>query len=256
MSKELEKFIATVAKLRAPDGCPWDKEQTHETLRKCLLDETYELLEAIDENSPEKMREELGDVLLQVALHAQIASEENKFSFDDVAKDITDKLIRRHPHVFGDVIVNGSHEVLVNWEKIKKEEKKRESHVDDIPDALPALFKAEKIQHRVAKVGFDWPNTKPVLDKVEEEFKEFREALEKGDHDNAQEELGDILFALVNVARHHKICAEDALRGTITKFGKRFKFIEQELKKLGKDVRTSSLQEMDKLWEESKSVVG
>ncbi|NLD94408.1 MAG: nucleoside triphosphate pyrophosphohydrolase [Fibrobacter sp.] len=259
MSSELDRLIDIVAKLRAPDGCPWDREQTHKSILSCLLDESYEFFEAVDENKPHKMCEELGDLLLQVILHAQIAKDNKTFSIDDVARDISDKLIRRHPHVFGDTEVSSSREVLYNWEAIKKSEKGNEHRkylVDDIPDALPALFRAEKMQRRVAKVGFDWKDIRPVLDKVEEEFSEFREALLEGNDAHAAEELGDIIFALVNVARHHNISAEEATRSTTYKFARRFRYIEDKFKELGKDISKASLEEMDVYWEESKGIVG
>lgn len=259
MGKEFERLIDIVAKLRAPGGCPWDREQTHKTILSCLLDESYEFFEAVDENDDHKMCEELGDLLLQVVLHAQIADERQSFSIEDVAREINDKLIRRHPHVFGNVEVSSSREVLHNWEAIKKTEKGKEHRkylVDDIPQALPSLFRAEKMQRRVAKVGFDWKDIKPVLDKVEEEFGEFREALLEGNDEHATEELGDIIFALVNLARHHNISAENALRCTTNKFERRFKFIEDKFKEIGKDINKASLDEMDKYWEESKSIVG
>ncbi|MDR0307372.1 MAG: nucleoside triphosphate pyrophosphohydrolase [Chitinispirillales bacterium] len=255
MENQLKRLIGIVAKLRAPGGCPWDREQTHHSILNCLLDEAYEFFEAVDEDDSAKMKEELGDVLMQVVLHAQIASEAKMFDIEDVAKEISDKLIRRHPHVFGDLQISSSNEVIRNWEKIKSREygkEKRKYIVDDIPDALPALFKAEKTQKRVAQVGFDWKSIKPVLDKVEEEFGEFREAVEKGDVKNAEEELGDILFALVNVARHHKISAENALRAAVKKFEKRFRFVEDKFKENGKDIAEATLEEMDVYWEESK----
>ena len=258
MGKEMDKFIEIVAKLRAPGGCPWDREQTHKSLQNCLLDESYEFFEAIEENDDAKMREELGDLLLQVVLHAQIAAEEKKYTIEEVAADISEKLIRRHPHVFGTTRVADSNEVLHNWEKIKKHEKRhhRKYLVDDIPEAMPALFRAEKMQRRVARVGFDWSDVRPVLDKVVEEFNEFKEAILSGNHEHAEEELGDIMFALVNVARHHKICAEDALRATTHKFARRFRYIEDQYAKPGKDIHKATLEEMDKYWEESKKVVG
>jgi len=259
MSSELDRLIDIVAKLRAPDGCPWDREQTHKSILSCLLDESYEFFEAVDENKPHKMCEELGDLLLQVILHAQIAKDNKTFTIDDVAKEISDKLIRRHPHVFGTTEVASSREVLYNWEAIKKSEKGNEHRkylVDDIPDALPALFRAEKMQRRVAKVGFDWKDVRPVLDKVEEEFREFREALLEGNDAHAAEELGDIIFALVNVARHHNISAEEATRSTTYKFARRFRYIEDKFKELGKDISKASLEEMDLYWEESKEIVG
>jgi tetrapyrrole methylase family protein/MazG family protein len=257
MGKELDRFVDIVAKLRGPGGCPWDREQNNKSILSCLLDEAYEFFEAVDENDNHKMCEELGDLLLQVVLHAQIAQDEGRFTIEDVSKGIADKLVRRHPHVFGDTKVGSSTEVIHNWERIKKNEKEHRKYlVDDIPDALPALFKAEKIQRRVAKVGFDWKDITPVLDKVEEEFREFRQALEKGDHKNAEEELGDIMFALVNVGRHKRISAEDALRVTVKKFANRFRYIEDKYKELGRDIHKAPLEEMDKYWEESKKVIG
>ena len=253
MSKEIDELIDIIARLRAPGGCPWDREQTHKSILSCLLDETYEFFEAVEEGNVEGMREELGDLLLQVALHSQIARENGEFTIDEVAREISEKLIRRHPHVFGDVQVSSSKEVLKNWEAIKRKEKQHRKYlVDGIPEALPALFRAEKMQRRVARVGFDWTNMEPVLDKVEEEFAEFRKAINAHDHNNAEEELGDILFALVNVGRHANICAEDALRATIKKFGRRFRFIEDKYATLGKDMKSATLEEMDKYWEESK----
>jgi tetrapyrrole methylase family protein/MazG family protein len=253
MSEEIDKLIEIIARLRAPDGCPWDREQTHKSILSCLLDETYEFFEAVEENSVEGMREELGDILLQVVLHAQMAKEAGTFTVDDVAREISEKLVRRHPHVFGDVKASTSTEVLQNWETIKRGEKQHRKYiVDGIPEALPALFRAEKMQRRVARVGFDWNDLGPVLDKVEEEFGEFRRAIQAKDVDNAQEELGDILFALVNVGRHANICAEDALRAAVKKFGRRFRYIEDQYAKLGKDMKSATLEEMDTYWEESK----
>lgn len=259
MENQLQRLIDIVARLRGPDGCPWDREQTHASLLGGLLDETYEFFEAVDENSPEKMREELGDVLLQVIFHAQLETEAGTFTIRDVARAICEKLIRRHPHVFGSVEVSSSDEVIVNWEEIKRGEKGKEhrtSLVDDIPDALPALFRAEKIQRRVATVGFDWENAGPAMDKVEEEFSEFREAIEEHDQEHAAEELGDIMFALVNVARHRGICAEEALRKANKKFSRRFRYIEQACTNAGIDMKQASLEELDRFWEEGKKVVG
>jgi tetrapyrrole methylase family protein / MazG family protein len=259
MGKEVDRFIAIVKRLRDPGGCPWDREQTHASLLSCLLDESYEFFEAVDESNSDKMREELGDLLLQVVLHAQIAQETSAFDIEAVAAAISEKIVRRHPHVFGDVKAGTSKEVLSNWEKIKKGEKGKEHRrylVDDIPAGLPALFRAEKMQRRVARVGFDWKSIDPVLDKVEEEFGEFREALAGGNQAAAEEELGDILFALVNVARHQGVCAEEALRKTINKFAKRFRYIEDQYKQREKKLEDSTLDEMDVLWEESKKIVG
>ncbi|MDD5673105.1 MAG: nucleoside triphosphate pyrophosphohydrolase [Chitinivibrionales bacterium] len=256
---QFKRLVEIIARLRAPGGCPWDREQTHASILSCLLDETYEFFEAVEEKSDAKMREELGDLLLQVVLHANMAHERGVFDIESVAKEISEKLVRRHPHVFGEVVAASSREVLKNWETIKKGEKGKEhrtSLVDDVPAALPALFRAEKIQRRVARVGFDWADITPVLDKVEEEFAEFRQALEQGSPAQAAGELGDILFALVNVARHKNICAEDALRLTIAKFEKRFRYIEEVFMGRGKDLQSATLEEMDHVWEESKKAVG
>ncbi|MBD3242644.1 MAG: nucleoside triphosphate pyrophosphohydrolase, partial [Chitinivibrionales bacterium] len=242
-----------------PQGCPWDREQTHRSLLNCLLDETYEFFDAVESGDAEHMREELGDLLLQVVLHAQIASEEGRFTLEDVARTIADKIVYRHPHVFGDTKVSSSSEVVRNWEELKRQEKgkeDRESVLDGVPGSLPALFFAEKVQRRVARVGFDWTEMKPVLDKVEEEFAEFRQAMEDGDTEHAEEELGDIMFALVNVARHRRICAEDALRRTVHKFMRRFRYVEQALQVRGASPADSTLEEMDRLWEQSKGEVG
>lgn len=256
MSKEIDRLIDIVAKLRAPDGCPWDKEQDHKSILPGLLDEVYEFFESVDLEDDYGMKEELGDILLQVVFHSQMAKEENKYDINDVAKEISDKLVRRHPHVFGELHVDSTGEVLKNWEDIKRKEKGKEDReyiTDGIPKALPALFRAEKIQKRVARVGFDWKDEKPVLDKVEEEFSEFREALEKGNVKNAEEELGDIIFALVNVARHKNISAETALRLTIEKFDKRFRYIEDRFNEEKKDISKATLEELDKYWNIAKT---
>jgi tetrapyrrole methylase family protein/MazG family protein len=255
MGKEIDRLVNIVLRLRSRDGCPWDKEQTHMSILSCLLDEAYEFFEAAENNNMQMMQEELGDILLQIVFHAQMAKESGSFDIEDVAREICEKLVRRHPHVFGDKQVNSSKEVLENWEEIKNRENGkgyRSSIVDGVPDKLPALFRAEKIQRRVARVGFDWHEIQPVLDKVEEEFREFRAALNGDDLDHASEEMGDILFALVNVARHKKICAEDALRMTVKKFEKRFRYIEDSIKKDGKSIKDTTLEELDRYWERSK----
>ncbi|MBN1575710.1 MAG: nucleoside triphosphate pyrophosphohydrolase [Chitinispirillaceae bacterium] len=259
MNSDLHRLIDLIARLRAPGGCPWDREQTHASLLPCLLDEAYEFFEAVDENNPHKMEEELGDLLLQVVLHSQMGKEAGTFTIEDVARGISEKIIRRHPHVFGTVEVSSSRDVINNWEQIKQAEKGKEhrrSLVDDIPVALPALLRAEKIQRRVARVGFDWHDSGPALDKVEEEFGEFRQALASGDNAHVLEELGDILFALVNVARHKGICAEEALRAANNKFSRRFRYIEDACTKAGIDIKKASLEELDRFWEAGKKVVG
>jgi len=255
-----EELVNIVKTLQAPGGCPWDREQTHESLKPYFLEEVYEVLEAIDRGSDEQLKEELGDVLLQVVFHAEIASREGRFDIEDVIRVIADKLKRRHPHVFGDVKVGGSKEVLRNWEAIKrreKREKKEEGSVlDGLPESLPALIKARRIQEKVSRVGFDWEHTEDVMLKVEEELRELKEASRKRDRGAVEEELGDLLFAIANLARFVSVCPEDALRKTIDKFRKRFQYIERELPKRGKKLGEASLEEMDALWEEIKAKEG
>ena len=251
----MDKLISVVRRLREPDGCPWDREQTHKSILNDFLEEVYEFFEAVENDDDYNMKEELGDLLLQVVFHSQIATEENRFTIDDVAKDISEKLIRRHPHVFADTHVKDSKEVLSNWEKIKEQEKGKEdrkSILDGIPNHLPALYKAQKVQKKVARFGFDWKDIDPALDKVEEEFKEFRVALESGNISDMEDELGDILFSLVNVSRHKGISAEDALRRTINKFTNRFNYIENAFDNNSDKIRSASLEELDTLWEKSK----
>lgn len=255
MSNAVDELVEVVAKLRAPDGCPWDREQTHDSILTDLLEEVYEFLEAVAEKDKPHMREELGDILLQVVFHSQIAREECEFTLDEVAKEITEKLIRRHPHVFGDLQVDSTETVLKNWDAIKNAEKGKEdrkSLIDGIPKALPSLLRAEKVQKKAAKVGFDWPDIAPVLDKVEEEFKEFREALEAGKTQEAELELGDILFSLVNVARHQNISAEESLRLSINKFNKRFQYVEEQYAYDHLKMKCATLEELDSFWNQSK----
>lgn len=255
MKRELDRFVELIARLRGPDGCPWDRKQTHRSLLPCLIEEAYEFVEATEEGDTEAMREELGDLLLQIVLHCRIAQEQGRFDFGDVAREIGEKIVRRHPHVFGGEKVETAEQVTDNWERIKRKEKgkeKRQSLLDGIAPALPSLLRAEKLQRRAARVGFDWEEMGPVLDKVEEEFREFRAALEKGDHEHAEGELGDILFALANVARHNAIAPEDALRRTNDKFIRRFRFIERRFAEQGRRLEDASLEELDEVWEESK----
>jgi len=252
----LEAFQEIVAHLRAPNGCPWDKEQTHESLRKHMLEESYEAIAAIDSGDFSAMREEFGDLLLQVMLNSQIASEEGEFTFNDVVKGVYDKIIRRHPHVFGEVKVNGVDGVLVNWEKLKEGERKGEGKadkgiLDGLPLALPALSQAQEYQDRAARVGFDWTEIDGVLDKVREEIEEIKKA--ETDLELASE-MGDLFFAVVNLARWKKVDSESALRGTNMKFKKRFSHVEQGAKKAGKNLSDMKLEEMDGFWDEAKKM--
>lgn len=251
-----EAFQEVVAHLRAPEGCPWDREQNHQTLKPYLLEEAYELVEAIDQENVAAMREELGDLLLQVVLHAQIASEDADFGMKDVLAGIHRKLVSRHPHVFGDVSVKDSSEVLRNWENLKAEERKKNGEeqkgiLDGIPKALPALIQAQEVQKRAARVGFDWSNVEDVFHKVEEELRELVAA--RGSLNQA-DEFGDILFSLVNLARWLKIDAESALRQANQRFRQRFAYIERHAKEQGKNLADLSLVEMDALWEEAKQL--
>ncbi len=248
-----ESFVEVTAHLRAPNGCPWDREQTHESLRKHMLEESYEAISAIDSGNFVDMREEFGDLLLQVVLQSQIANEEGQFNVNQVVQGIYSKIVRRHPHVFGDVEVADVDGVLANWEKLKEKErgKKKDGKglLDGIPVALPALSQAQEYQDRAARVGFDWPEIEGVLEKIAEEVEEVKRATNT---EELADEIGDLLFALVNLARWKKVDAESALRGTNMKFKKRFGYVEQEAKKQGRDLSALSLDEMESLWQEAK----
>lgn len=248
----LESFQDTIAHLRAPDGCPWDREQTHQSLRTALLEETYEVLTALDADDMDALCEELGDLLLQILLHAQIAVEEGDFSLAQVIEKINTKIKRRHPHVFGDVEVSGTAEVLHNWEEIKREEKGRVrgSMLDNVPPTLPALAQAQSYQRRVARVGFDWPDVEGVVAKVAEETEEL---LRTSDATEREEELGDLLFSLVNLARWLKVEAESALRAANARFARRFAAMEVLCRQRGQHLADLSLAEQDALWEEVKN---
>ena len=251
-----EAFQEIIAHLRAPDGCPWDKEQTHRSLRASLLEESYEALAALDSEDPHQMTEEFGDLLLQIVLNAQIANEEGEFGMSDVFKGIYDKLIRRHPHVFGETKVDGVGSVLKNWEKLKAEERAGGSEpekglLDGVPLALPALLQAQDYQDRAARVGFDWPEIEGVLEKIAEEIQEVRQA---GNEQELASELGDLIFSLVNLARWKKIDAESALRGTNMRFRQRFAYVEAGAKKQARNLSDLTIDEMEALWQEAKVV--
>ena len=249
-----EAFQEIVAHLRAPDGCPWDREQTHQSLRTHLLEESYEALEAIDAGDVNGMREEFGDLLLQIVLHAQIANEEGNFTINSLIASIYEKIVRRHPHVFDDLAVDGIGNVLQNWEKLKETErkdkgKKEKGLLDGVPLSLPALTQAQEYQDRAARVGFDWPVVDGVLDKIIEEVQEINEATNEK---QIAEEIGDLFFVLVNLARWKKIDAESALREANLKFRKRFSFVENGAKKQNRSLSDMTLEEMDALWDNSK----
>ncbi len=246
-----ERFQETIAHLRAPEGCPWDRKQTHQSLREFLLEETYETLEALDTEDIEALKEELGDLLLQIVLHAQIAVEEGEFHMADVIEYVNSKMIQRHPHVWGNVQVSGADEVVANWDQIKQaqraKDQKQESILDSVPKALPALAQAYNYQARAARVGFDWPKIEDVIAKLDEELKELQAAYTE---DERLDEFGDVLFSMVNVARWYEIDPEVALRETNRKFARRFRYIEQHA---GRDLRDMTLQDMDALWVQAKT---
>jgi len=253
--EQFSQIISIMRRLRAPGGCPWDAEQTHESLKRYLLEESYEVLEAIDNGSDELLKEELGDLLLQPVFHAAIAEERGAFTMDDVLSTLADKLIRRHPHVFGDQEIKDSESQIANWEKIKKAEKgeERRSALSGIPPHLPALMKAQKISEKASRVGFDWEHVDQVMAKVLEELHEFEEAMEQGRQDRMEAELGDLLFAIVNLGRFLSLDPEEALRKTIARFQSRFSHIEDRLHATGRHLQDARLDEMEALWAEAKT---
>lgn len=252
-NRSFDTLIEIMNTLRGPDGCPWDREQTHASLKPYLIEETYEVLEALDHEDPVHIREELGDLLLQSVFHAQLAKESDQFDIYDVLETIIEKMIRRHPHVFGDVEIHSADEQISHWEKIKFKEGKK-SVIDGVPKTAPALLRAYRIQQKAAAVGFDWPQTQPVFDKVQEEFQELLEAIDQQDEANIEEEFGDLLFSLVNLSRFIKKNPEEALRKATNKFIRRFNALEEHYRKDKKDIRNSSLEEMDRIWNTVKKV--
>ncbi len=253
---DFRTFRRIIAALRGPSGCPWDQKQTHESLKKYLLEEAYEVLDAIDSEDDDHLAEELGDVLLQVLLHAQIGEDEGMFTIEDVIRGISEKMIRRHPHVFGKASADTAEEVVTNWEQIKRLEKgstiEEKSILDDVTKGLPGLMKAVQYQKKAAKVGFDWDAVEPMWDKVFEEIQEYKEAVAKKTKGDAIQEFGDILFALANVARFYKFDPEEALAMTNQKFARRFQFIEEELRKQGLKFEEQTLEQLDAIWEKAK----
>jgi len=251
-SEQFIKLLDIVEKLRGPDGCPWDKEQTPASLLPYFLEETYEVIESIDQSNWDNLKEELGDVMLHIALQAQISKEEGRFTIFDSLVNINKKLVHRHPHVFGDEKADMASHAKKNWEAIKHEEKKRESRLDGVPLALPALTRAQRLQEKASYAGFDWDNIDKVWGKLDEEIDELREADQIKNRSNLEEEIGDVLFSVVNLARHLKLDSEDLLRKANAKFIDRFKAIEKELAKRGKTVDEAKLDEMDELWNKIK----
>jgi len=255
----IENLLSIMAQLRAEKGCPWDRQQTMESLKPFVIEEAYEVVDAIDSGDKRKVCEELGDLLLEIVFLAQIGKEEGAFGFEEVVQEINEKLLRRHPHVFGGEEAENAEEVLHRWEQIKqneKEDRKRHSILEGIPDVLPALLKAHRIQDRAARVGFDWEETSQVLEKVEEEITEFKSSLQEEDQENIEAEFGDLLFALVNLSRFIKVNPEDALRKTIRRFMSRFNYIEEYASANELELHTLSLEEMERLWIEAKGLEG
>jgi tetrapyrrole methylase family protein / MazG family protein len=252
---DLQDLMEIMKLLRSENGCPWDREQTHESLKKYLIEETYEVLEVIDLNDKDRLCEELGDLLLQIVFHARIASEEGTFDMSDVITGISRKMVQRHTHVFGDAKADTPDEVVNNWEEIKKREKGMESQTSvlkGVPANLPALMRSYKVQQKAAQVGFDWEHAEDVLEKVKEEILELEDVYNSKNVERITDEMGDVLFSLVNLSRFLKIQPELALTGTVNKFIKRFEYVEQESTKAGKKLEEMTLAEMDELWEKAK----
>jgi MazG family protein len=256
-----EKLCEIVAKLRAPGGCPWDREQTHESLLPALIEEAYEVAGAVRANDNANFREELGDLLLLIVMHAEIASESDRFDIAGVLKDVTEKLVRRHPHVFGSSDARDSGAVLKQWESIKRAEKTDRAdrdagghYLDDLPLALPALMRAQKTQSKVARVNFDWTEARDVIAKVEEEIQELKQAIREQDRKSIEDEMGDLLFAMVNLARKCKLDTESALQAATDKFVARFNLLEDELQSRGKQLGDVDLVEMDEIWNKIKQM--
>lgn len=255
-SYTVQDLVDIMRLLRLPGGCPWDAEQTHESIKKNLIEETYEVIEAINKKDSDLLCEELGDLLMQVVFHAQMENELGVFDFDSVADGVCKKLIERHPHVFGEVTVSGVDDVLTNWDDIKRKTKGQKNTTESmlsVPRELPALMRATKLQKKAADVGFDWSDVSGALDKLEEEIKELRQAVENNDRANMSEELGDVLFSAVNVSRFIKSDAEEALTAASDKFLSRFTVVEKLAQERGMDMRSESLEELDKLWDEAKA---
>ena len=254
---DINDLVDIVEILRSPDGCPWDREQDHKSIRRDFLEETYEVIEAINKDDKDLLLEELGDVLLQVVFHTQIEREKGTFDLSDVADGVCKKMIERHPHVFGDVNVTTSEQVLDNWDVIKKRTKSQKTQTESmlsIPREFPALMRADKVQKKAAKVGFDWDSVEGAFQKVHEELDELKEAVMMGAQDNAREELGDLLFSVVNVSRFIKVDSEEALTGATDKFIDRFSKVEKMADERGLVMKETSLEELDKLWDEAKLV--
>ncbi len=255
MTDNLDKLVNLMARLRGPDGCPWDRKQTPESLKPFLIEECYEVVDALEEGNPSKIREELGDLLFQIIFHARIAEERGDFTMGDVIATNVEKMTRRHPHVFGEEKLTTDREVLSKWEEIKKKEKgyeDRKSILEGVPRSMPSLIRAHRLQERAARVGFDWKHLNETLPKLDEEIAEFKESLRTEDAARIEEELGDIFFMLVNISRFLDVDPEEALRKTISKFIRRFRYIEEKAADAGRSLNDMTLDEMEKLWQEAK----
>lgn len=253
----IDDLVAIIKVLRAPGGCPWDREQTHESIKKNFIEETYEVVEAINKQSTDMLREELGDVLLQIVLHSEMESENGNFSFDDVVNDIVQKLVVRHPHVFGEVVANNTAEALNSWDAVKLKTKGQKNQTESmlsVPRELPALMRAQKIQHKAAKIGFDWDNVGGAVDKLYEEIDELKTAMEQGKRFDIEDEFGDVLFSCVNIARFIDVDSEEALTASTDKFMSRFSLVEQMASEQGTDMKSSSIEELDRLWDKAKKI--
>ncbi len=253
--ERFEKLVGIVRRLRSDDGCPWDREQTHDSLLPHFLEEAYEVMEAVDSENWKALSEELGDVLLHVLFQSDIAEQDSEFKLQDVIDQINEKLVRRHPHVFGNKKAEGAFHAKQNWEAAKQAEKKRDSRLDGVPVTLPALIRAQRLQQKAAYVGFDWEETDQVWNKVHEEMEELKNAESAGIKKHMEEEVGDLFFALVNLCRFLDISAEDALRKGNQKFTRRFQAVEKELKRRGKNLEETNLTEMDEIWNSQKKSV-
>lgn len=252
MNKKLSDLAAIMDQLREEKGCPWDREQSHESLKPYLIEETYEVVEAIESGKPQLLKEELGDLLFQVIFHCRLAKERGEFTIEDVIEHISEKMIRRHPHVFASDDATTAAEVLGKWEQIKAKEKKRDSILEGIPRQLPSLIRAKRLQERAARVGFDWPHSEDVWKKVEEEWNELQDARHNRGREGVEEEMGDVFIALVNLGRFLDVDADTALTKSINKFIYRFGEIEKEFARTGKDITTATLEEMDAIWNQAK----
>ncbi len=253
----IDDLVQLVKVLRAPNGCPWDREQTHESIKKNFIEETYEVIEAINKKDCESLKEELGDVLLQVALHSEMERENGTFDFDDVANDICQKLVIRHPHVFGELTASNEKEALQNWDEVKlktKGMKKQSDSIIKVPREFPALMRAQKIQQKAAKAGFDWNDKNGAIEKLFEEINELQEALSKGNKFEIEDEFGDVLFSCVNIARFIDVDSEEALTGATDKFMNRFIEVEKLAQEQGIDMKNSSIEELDILWDKAKII--